>query len=475
MRADKRPQLDCDVVIYGDKGSLALRFPKRHSALWEALDGKSLNGKPKCLGIGKYGYKDNPDDRKRAAQIAIAIESDLDHPEWDKLFDPTLAKYGLGGGKYAKMAEIIQMPGMAQLEPEITVGEMWEDYLVWKETQVEPTTFIGRYKVSYTNIIKGVKRFKSGKNLDDTGLGIWDMPVGAECVEKILQAPNGKSNIKLTLLALSEAFVRAKQLAKLNLPEVNPFFDAHKKVGDNPKQKYQSTVSDAGEIIEWWQIQDAIEDEQERDKRAFTKKERDIIIKAFYESDKASERQIAPLIEFSFRTGCRPSEAFALRWQDVMFERGIIRFSKSYCGRYKITKRTKTKEIRLFPLAGKLIELLDRIKPADTKPTDLVFVQAAGQCWNSIQQLNLWLHTTTNYKGKTYYYPGVVTRLVEEGNLNHYLPPYHMRHTYITLTAHACNNNTSALLLLAHACGNSPEVIMKHYLDIDRSATLPEI
>ncbi|MEG4942442.1 hypothetical protein [Microcoleus sp. F4-D5] len=61
-RSDKRPQ-PWDVTVYSDKGSVALRFPKRHNALWEQLDGKSLNGKPKCLGIGKYGYKDNPDDQ----------------------------------------------------------------------------------------------------------------------------------------------------------------------------------------------------------------------------------------------------------------------------------------------------------------------------------------------------------------------------------------------------------------------------
>lgn len=65
-------------------------------------DGKSLKGKPKTLGLGKYGYKDNPEDWKRATQLAIALEGDLDHPEWSKLFDPTLAKYGLGGGKYCK-------------------------------------------------------------------------------------------------------------------------------------------------------------------------------------------------------------------------------------------------------------------------------------------------------------------------------------------------------------------------------------
>ena len=94
----------------------------------------------------------------------------------------------------------------------------------------------------------------------------------------------------------------------------------------------------------WWgvwivEIQDANEDEQERDRIAFTNEERDTIIKAFYDSEKVNECHAAPLIEFVSLTGCRPGEAFALRWQDVMLERGYIRFSKSYNGNLKNTDR----------------------------------------------------------------------------------------------------------------------------------------
>lgn len=133
----------------------------------------------------------------------------------------------------------------------------------------------------------------------------------------------------------------------------------------------------------------------------------------------------------------------------------------------------------MFPLSGckRLIELLTRIKPADAKPTDLVFTQSQGQSWNSRCHNIVWFGRTVSSESKSegYYYTGVVTQLVNEGKISCYLPPYHARHTYITLTAHACKNNTSALLLLAHACGNSPEVIMKHYLDVDRSVILPEV
>ncbi|NJL68283.1 MAG: hypothetical protein HC894_19185 [Microcoleus sp. SM1_3_4] len=182
MRADKRPQKNkseqlfrqsqCDITIYADKGSLALRFPKRHNPLWEQLDGKSLNGKPKCLGIGKYGFKDDADGWKRANQIAVQIEADLDHPEWHKLFDVTLAKYGIGSAKYAKMADVLQMPGVKQPKPETTVGELWEDYLLWKETQVEPTTFHDTYQTAFTNIIKGLKWNNKTKSFM---IRVWDL------------------------------------------------------------------------------------------------------------------------------------------------------------------------------------------------------------------------------------------------------------------------------------------------------------
>jgi len=129
MRVQRKAESVCDVSVFAHKGSLNLRFPKRHSPIWEVLDGKSLKDKPKCLALGKHGFNDNPEDKKRALQIAIAMEADLDHPEWDKLFDPTLAKYGIGSAKYAQLAQVLQMPGTKQPEPEMTVGAMWEDYL----------------------------------------------------------------------------------------------------------------------------------------------------------------------------------------------------------------------------------------------------------------------------------------------------------------------------------------------------------
>ncbi|MEG4581803.1 site-specific integrase [Microcoleus sp. MON1_C5] len=477
MRADKRPQSTCDVKVSADGNSLRLGFPKRHTPLWEMLDGKSLKGKPKYIYLTKQGFRaDNPEDWKRAAQIAIAIEADLDHPEWEKLFDRTLAKYGLGDGKYAKLADVLQLPGAKQPEPEITVGEMWEDYLEWKQSQLEPSTFQTKFERVYTNALKGLVWNKKNRKYIDTENDIWTAAISNNIAEKILLIPLCDTNKHSLLLALNEAFIRATQLNKYNLPSVNPFFELWKKAKPDTRDKYKSKITDDGLVIEWWQVQDANDDDLEKDRRAFTKEERDIIITAFYESDKDYERQIAPLIEFLFLTGCRPGEAFALRWQDVMFERGIIRFSKSYAASTKTTQCTKTKTIRMFQLYPQLTDLLNRIKPDNFHSVDLVFQNKNGKSFNSGLHGQAWLgYSTGEIGGRKYHYSGVVKRLADEGQISGYLPPYHARHTYITLTAHANKENTSALMLLAHACGNSVEVILGHYLGVDKSIKLIQV
>ena len=474
MRADKRPQ-PCDVTVYSDKGSLALRFPKRHNPLWEQLDSKPLNGKAKCLGIGKYGYKDNPEDWKRATQLAIALEADLDHPEWEKLFDPTLAKYGLGGGKYAKLADVLQLPGTVQAKPEITVGEMWEAYLEWKVKYLQPTTFKIHFSGGYTNALKGLTWNKTIKDYENNGFSVWNKPLSADLANEVLLIPLATNGKRKLLQALNEAFCRVQSLGKTKLA-INPFHELWKVAKPDIREGYKPVVIADGSVFEWWEIADANESiNPENDCRSFSKEERDIIIKGFYESPKPQEQRIAPMIEFSFLTGCRPGEAFALTWGDVMFERNIVRFSKSYNGKLNNVQTTKTKEIRIFNLYPRLKNLLVQIQPTNTQSTDLVFPDKSGKPFHSTRHNAYWLGCKTKFKGVERYYPGVVARLIEEGKLSRYLSPYHTRHTYITLTAHANKQDNNALLYIASACGNSVDVIMKHYLGVVENTQITQV
>ena len=96
------------------------------------------------------------------------------------------------------------------------------------------------------------------------------------------------------------------------------------------------------------------------------------IIKAF-ESDEFkppesnfSHSFYTPLIQFLALTGCRPSEAHALTWDDVKQRNGktFIRFNKAYVLNVLIP-HTKPKEVRLFPCNQQLtgvIASLPKIK-----------------------------------------------------------------------------------------------------------------
>ncbi|MEG4228105.1 tyrosine-type recombinase/integrase [Microcoleus sp. N9_B2] len=475
MRADKRPQ-PCDVTVYSDKGSLALRFPKRHNPLWEQLDGKSLV-KPKCLGIGKYGYRDNPDDWKRATQLAIALEADLDHPEWEKLFDPTLAKYGLGGGKYAKLADVLQLPGAKQPEPEITVGEMWEAYLEWKKTVVEETTFKKAFGC-FTNAIHGKVWSKKTKTYVQQVSPLSRLPLSNEKELELCLSNISLSAKSYFFTELNQAFEFCKTKGMLVNPTTeNPFVtDKFSVPAVTTQQKYAPKIVN-GEEKEWYEALD--EKDLENDRRAFTKEERDIIIKAFYEGS-SSKAFYAPLIEFYFLTGCRTSEALPLTWKDIDFERNLIRFNKSLGSCTKKVKETKTGEARLFYFSenSRLKEMLVKLKSETS--SNLVFPSKSGKYHSQASIGKIWLgyilaKTLVDGTECTYYYPGVVTQLVESGKVGCYLSPYHTRHTYITLTANANKHDNNALLYIATACGNSVDVILRHYLGAAENTQIAEV
>ncbi|HBK21658.1 MAG TPA: hypothetical protein DDZ60_03865 [Planktothrix sp. UBA10369] len=268
MQKSQETERCCDIAVFHDRNQLALRFPIRHNPLWAILDGKAPK-KQKCFFLGKHGFSNNPEDRKRALQIAIAMEADLDHPEWLKLFDPTLAKYGIGSAKYAKLGDVLQLPGTKQVEPEMTVGAMWEDYLVWKETQVEASTFKLRYLVTYPNALKGLKWDQKTHIFSDTGNSVWDQALSvdnSELVDKIILTPGLKSTL---IFSLNEAFLRAQSQGKIKLT-INPFQNLKQDQPD-PRDKYKPVVMSDGEIWKWWEVRDAqSEDALESDKRAFT-------------------------------------------------------------------------------------------------------------------------------------------------------------------------------------------------------------
>jgi integrase len=398
------------ITVQSDNGSLRLQFRTKYNPVF--------GGKRKHQGLG---MKDTPENWPKAIAIAFRIEGDLQHPDWQQLFDPSFAKYGLKT-KYAaglKLAAPIPEP-----EPEMTVGAMWEDYLVWKQPQVEPTTFHASFAKTYTNILKGRKWDKKKSAYSLLENSIWNMSLSdSTIVDNLLVYPVCSQNRKLVLAALSEAFTRLQSLGKTKLT-VNPFVIVGG-VTENKTDKYKSTVNADGTVRPWYEIQDTETNPRERDLRAFTKDERDIIVKAFYGSNKINVRQAAPLIEFLFLTRCRSGEAFALTWNNIKFDSNQIVIHKSYAGSIKQIKSTKNADTRLFVMYPRLRELLLRIKPIEVDSTNLVFLDVFGNIFNSGTLGNIWLgNSVKDDDGNTIKYPGIVTQLVESGAISCYLSPY---------------------------------------------------
>jgi len=183
------------------------------------------------------------------------------------------------------------------------------------------------------------------------------------------------------------------------------------------------------------------------DIRPFTQKEREGIIATFRER----ESFYAPLIEFLFLTGCRPSEAIALRWEHIDAELTQITFCEARV--YGITKGTKTNKSRIFPINPKLRLLLTAIKSGGTRSGDLVFPSKNGLV---IDEHNLvrrqWNCTLEGL--------GINRR-----------PLYNCRHTFIS----SCLEKGVQVQQVAAWVGNSPKTIWEHYAGIITRQEVPEI
>jgi len=464
--AKKAVEIKANVRVYEDKGSLALRFSTKYNNIFTQLTG--FSGRQKCMGLK---MQDTPTNRKQAQAIALQIERDLEHPDWDKLFDPTFTKYGIGDAKFARqIADIIQLPNQ---KAAMTVGEMWDDYLAWKQTQVQPNTFEIQYKSTCTNLIKGLGWDKKTQVSTDTGLGIYSLSLDNLIGEKAVKCVEISKSIKTrqnTLAALREAYDRAVNLGKIPACK-NPF--KFEKAPTTVTIDYADKQDSEGVWREWWYFENESDDEELKDTRHYTLEERDVIIKAFYESNKPAERHAATLIEFKFLTGCRSGEVFGLRWKDISFERGYIRFSKSFNKQTGNTQQTKTATIRMFKLYPKLEQLLKQIQANSSKTgkNDLVFTLMNGSPYGNDNMHHLWHGREIKRINKageetTRFYPGLATRLVEQGLISTYLVPYSTRHTFITLQA----QNGVELPLLAAICGTSVDVIYRHYLGFSKTA-----
>lgn len=170
---------------------------------------------------------------------------------------------------------------------------------------------------------------------------------------------------------------------------------------------------------------------------------------------RGAHQQYWRYVAFLWLTGCRPSEAVALKWGNVDIEGKKIFFKEGQVNASgKIIKQAKTKTVnsRQFPINEELKILFDSL-PGSRKPRDYVFLNRKG---NAISQQAL---------------NGVWRTLLDVMNIR-YRVPYQLRHTMISYHA----NNDFPLHKLSLLVGNSEEVIREHYLKMDiERISLPSI
>lgn len=200
----------------------------------------------------------------------------------------------------------------------------------------------------------------------------------------------------------------------------------------------------------------------------YSETERDIIIEAFYNRKstlKSSKVNVAELVEFTFCTGVRTQEAFALTWGDISYNEKnemIISINKAYSTCIRKTKGTKTGKIREFKVSTRVRTLLERMKLNEiTNKDSLVFKCSTGEfCTRSL--LNYWYgnyyYGTPNKPQKTLY-PGVVASLYQEGKISKYLNPYQMRASFIN---HQLLKGKSPLII-SKWTGHDAKTLLEHY------------
>ena len=377
------------------------------------------------------GLEATPQNEVKVAQVVEMMNQDLSNPHM--AFDPTLDKY------FDLLKPKISSAGktfVLNSTPVLTIGDIWDDWLRIKKPQVEASTFIVKYH-RYTSLLTPF-------------LGL---PINQETATEIVSYLQGQVDSENA----KSCFNQLKKAVSLKVDKgalaFNPF-----SYYDNPirKKKKTSILTD------------------EEDRKAFSREDMETIIKAFYEHPKCVD--YAPLVEFLFLTGCRPSEAYGLTWDNVKIFKSI-RFEYSLSMVTKQMKGTKTNKVRLFDLRknNRLNNLLVELEKS--RKTTYVF-SVKGQPLRHPNLSNRWGSQGENGIGN---YPSIVLSLAKKGQVKQYLKPYAMRHTYISLAANIIAEKypkkqfLSALQLLADSVGNSIEVISKHYLHITEDVTLPSL
>lgn len=250
------------------------------------------------------GLEATSQNELKVIQVVEIMNQDLSNPHM--AFDPTLSKY------FDLLKPKVSSNGKTFIlgsGPVVTVGQAWDDWLKIKESEVENSTFVTRYG-RYSNFLKAFRQLPINQE------------TAAEVVDFLKSQLDGE-NARNCLSQLKQAI---------------SFKVDNGEVGFNPFNYYKNPIKKSEKTS-------VLADEEDR--QAFSREEMETIIETFYCHPSCID--YAPLIEFLFLTGCRPSEAIALTWNDVKLFKSI-KFDKSFSMVTKEIKGTKNNKIRWFSL-----------------------------------------------------------------------------------------------------------------------------
>jgi integrase len=359
------------------------------------------------------GYPDTPEHRKLAEIKAKEIDKDILYER----FDPNnLDKYK------PKSALSTVTPVTPIAPPQRSLAELWEKYTEFKRPSLSPSTL--------------AKDFVKIRRCIDIHLPTQSIGEAVAIRDWLIanRTPNAAKRVLTQLTACCDWAMKSQLISE------NPFD------GMAADIKIPKGAS------------------EETDINPFSLEERNQIIEAF-KSDQYY-KFYAPLIEFLFLTGCRPSEAIALQWQHISSDYRSIRFEQAVViSEHGLVckKGLKTQKKRVFPANARLAALLASIKPAEATGETKIFPSPEGG-WIDV-------HNLTNRAWRS-----VLAKL----NEIKYRKLYQTRHTFITAALETALTTPDGKIKMLDAkdvaklVGTSPEMIYQHYAGQTRELFVPE-
>ncbi|HAZ49303.1 MAG TPA: integrase [Cyanobacteria bacterium UBA11369] len=359
----------------------------------------SFGGKRHYLSLG---LSDNPFNRKQAQDKAFEIQRDIDYGQFDA---NNLDKYKIG-------VSLATIEPVTPITPMPTVLEIWKGYFESKRSQLKPKT-VEKYE-NFTRLFAKIGNLP----IDD-----------AIAVKAGLQKITTVARVRDALIYLNAA---TQWACKHKIIASTPYVGM---ATEMPKPKYMTDPQP----------------------NAFSQEEMDRVIEAFRNDHRPgmNYRHYAPMIEFLFRVGCRPSEAIGLTWGNISPDCGTINFTGSLVqvGNQRVrSEGSKNNKTRSLSTSQATQELLLRIRPEQPISNALVFPSPDG---DSINYRNFsrraWSSIADPIKPDT--------------------TPYSCRDTFITLQL----LKGVPTGIIAKWCDTSVQVIERHYLDQLKIAQLRPI